>query len=157
VTGYDYAISVSQEKYRPLLEKLAPGLALLTPAEMKKRHPFLAIAKSGTITLELALAEVPTVVTYAISPLDVFLAKYIFKVSLPFYALPNLIAGKMIFPELIGPDLTDERLLKEVKNLILNQDVWDRCRAQCSSLRALLGAENANTKSAQLILSLIKE
>lgn len=157
VTGYDYAISVSQEKYRPLLKKLAQGLDLLSPEEMKKRHPFLAVAKSGTITLELALAEIPTVVTYAISPLDVLLAKYIFKVSLPFYALPNLIAGKMIFPELIGPDLIDERLLQEVKNLILNQDVWDRCKAECRLLRASLGAENANTKAAQLILSLLKE
>jgi lipid-A-disaccharide synthase len=153
---YRYAFSVSQEKYRPLLKKMAPGLDLATPAEMKKLKPFLAIAKSGTITLELALQEIPTIVTYAISPLDVFIAKYIFRISLPYYALPNLIAGKTIFPELIGPNLTDERLLKEVKNLIINQDVWDRSKAECKSLRAVIGQENANTRSAQLILSLLK-
>jgi lipid-A-disaccharide synthase len=124
---------------------------------MKKLKPFLAIAKSGTITLELALQEIPTIVTYAISPLDIFLAKYLFKISLPFYALPNLIANKMVFPELIGPALTDEKLLQEVKNLLINQDVYNRCQAQCRSLRALLGKENANTKSAQLILTLLKE
>jgi lipid-A-disaccharide synthase len=155
--GYCYVISVSQEKYRSLLKKMAPQLDLLTPAEIKKRKPFLAVAKSGTITLELALQEIPTVVTYAISPLDLFLAKYIFKISLSYYALPNLIAGKVVFPELIGPDLTDERLLQEVKNLMINQDVWNRCHAQCRALRALLGAENANIKSAQLILTLLKE
>jgi len=154
---YRYAISVSQEKYRPLLKKLAPDLNLVTPDQMKKLKPFLAIAKSGTITLELALQEIPTIVTYAISPLDIFLAKYLFKISLPFYALPNLIATKMVFPELIGPALTDEKLLQEVKNLLINRDVYNRCQAQCRSLRALLGKENANTKSAQLILSLMKE
>jgi lipid-A-disaccharide synthase len=154
---YRYAFSVSQEKYRPLLKKMAPGLGLATPAEMKKLKPFLAVAKSGTITLELALQEIPTIVTYAISPLDVFIAKYIFRISLPYYALPNLIAGKTIFPELIGPDLTDERLLKEVKNLMINQDVWDRTKAECKSLRALIGKENANIRAAQLILSLLKE
>ena len=96
-------------------------------------------------------------VTYAISPLDLFLAKYFFRISLPYYALPNLIANKTIFPELIGPDLTDQRLLKEVKNLMINQDVWDRTQAECRSLRALLGKENANTRSAQLILTLLQE
>jgi lipid-A-disaccharide synthase len=154
--GYRYVVSVSQEKYRPLLKKMAPELDLVTPAEMKKLRPFLAVAKSGTITLELALQEIPTIVTYAISPLDVFLAKHIFKISLPYYALPNLIANKSLFPELIGPALTDEGLLKEVKNLMINQDVWNRSQAECRSLRDLLGRENADIRSAQLILSLIK-
>jgi len=154
---YRYVVSVSQEKYRPLLKKMAPDLDLATPAEMKKLNPFLAVAKSGTIALELALQGIPTVVTYAISPLDVFLAKHFFKISLPYYALPNLIANKPIFPELIGPSLTDEKLLKEVKNLITHQAVWDQCLTECRSLRTILGKENANTQAAQLILSLIKE
>jgi lipid-A-disaccharide synthase len=154
--NYSYVVSVSQEKYRPLLKKMAQDLEFATPAEMKNLRPFLAVAKSGTITLELALQEIPTVVTYAISPLDVFIAKHIFGISLPYYALPNLIANKLIFPELIGPDLTDARLLKEVKNLMINQDAWDRSRAECRSLRAILGKENANTRSAQLILTLLK-
>jgi lipid-A-disaccharide synthase len=152
--SYRFVISVSQEKYRTLLKKMAPDFELATPAEMKKLKPFLAVAKSGTITLELALQEIPTVVTYAISPLDVLLAKTIFKISLPYYALPNLIANKPIFPELIGPDLTDARLLTEVKNLMMNQET---SKAECHSLRALLGKENANMRAAQLILSLMKE
>jgi lipid-A-disaccharide synthase len=152
---YQCFISVAAEKYRPLFKNLPVELA--TPSQLKKFRPFLAIAKSGTITLELALQEIPTVVTYAISPLDIFLAKYIFKISLPYYALPNLIAGKDIFPELIGPALTDESLLNKVKNLIINQDAWERCRSECHQLRALLGSENANIRSAQLILTLLKE
>lgn len=152
--NYRCLISVAQEKYRPLFQNLPVELA--TPAELKQLKPFLAVAKSGTITLELALQEIPTVVTYAISPLDVFLAKYIFRISLPYYALPNLIAGKAIFPELIGPALTDENLLDKVKNLMINQDVWNPCRAECHQLRTLLGSENANIRSAQLILTLLK-
>lgn len=151
---YRYVVSVSQEKYRPLLKKMAPDLTLATPAEMKNLKPFLAVAKSGTITLELALQGIPTVVTYAISPLDVFLAKHLFKISLPYYALPNLISNKPIFPELIGPSLTDEKLLQEVKNLINSSD---RTQSECHSLRTILGKENGNTRAAQLILTLIKE
>jgi lipid-A-disaccharide synthase len=151
--SYRCIVSVAQEKYRPLLQKMAPHATLITPSELKQLKPFLAVAKSGTVTLELALQEVPTVVIYAISPLDLFLAKHIFKISLPYYALPNLIASKEIFPELIGPALTDESLLREVKNLIHTQD---RCREDCRALRSLLGSENANNRSAQLILSLLK-
>lgn len=151
---YRYVVSVAQEKYRPLLQKLASTpLELLTPLELQRLQPALAIAKSGTITLELALQEIPTVVTYAISPLDVFLAKHIFNISLPYYALPNLIAGKPVFPELIGPALTDETLLTTVKNLISNKNA---CKAECHHLRTLLGSENSNTRSAQLILTLLK-
>ncbi|MBS0648740.1 MAG: lipid-A-disaccharide synthase [Verrucomicrobia bacterium] len=152
---FRYVVSVAQEKYRPLLQQLASStsLELLSPVELQKLKPTLAIAKSGTITLELALREIPTVVTYAISPLDIFLAKHIFNISLPYYALPNLIARKSVFPELIGPALTDETLLQTVKNLILNKDA---CKAECQHLRSILGSENSNTRSAQLILTLLK-
>lgn len=143
---YNYVISIAQEKYRPLIQKLAPHLE-----EMKDQKLCLAVAKSGTVTLELALKEIPTVVTYAISPFDIFLAKYIFRISLPFYALPNLIAGKLIFPELIGPALTDAHLLDEVKNLVYNQD---SCRQECRALRSLLGTQDASQRAAELILSL---
>ncbi len=56
---YRYVVSVSQEKYRPLLKKMAPDLDLATPAEMKKLKPFLAVAKSGTITLRACSARNP--------------------------------------------------------------------------------------------------
>ena len=46
---YRYVVSVAQEKYRPLLQKMAPELPLLTPAELKKLNPCMAIAKSGKI------------------------------------------------------------------------------------------------------------
>lgn len=145
-----YVVSVSQEKYRPLLQ----GHPLATPEELKTLKPFLAVAKSGTIALELALQEIPSVVTYAISPLDVFLATYIFKIKLPHYALPNLIAGKAVFPELIGPALTDGNLYREVKNFITEQKAWNTCRTECQNLRSQLGPENASDKAAELILTL---
>ena len=69
-----------------------------------------AIAKSGTVTLELALHGVPTVVTYAISPLDLFIAKDILKVILPHYCIVNIVAGKTVFPELIGPQFSEAAL-----------------------------------------------
>lgn len=150
--SYHFAISLSQEKYRPLLEKMSKKLPLVH--DLKEASPLLAIAKSGTITLELALREIPTVVTYAISWLDTFLARTIFKISLPYYALPNLIAGKEIFPELIGPHLTAEQLYKKVKNLIETRETRSHMIKECRNLKNILGSGNASQKAAQLILSL---
>jgi lipid-A-disaccharide synthase len=149
---YHYAISISQEKYRPLLEKIVQNIPIVD--DLKQIKPFLAVAKSGTITLELALREIPTVVTYAISWLDTLLARYIFKISLPYYALPNLIAGKPIFPELIGPALTHEELYKQVKNLIVSSKARTHLIQECRHLKTLLGPENASQRAAQLILEL---
>ncbi len=153
-------VSLSQEKYRPrlldMMQSAKIQLPLLLPEELKKIKPALAIAKSGTISLELALQEIPTVITYAISSFDTFVARYIFRISLPYYALPNLIADKEIFPELIGPSLTLETLYREVKNLIINPEAREKIIQDCHSLRSLLSSENASPKAAQLILSLPK-
>ena len=147
-----YIISVSQEKYRPLIEKLAGSqIPLLTPVEMNLRKPMLALSKSGTMTLELALKGIPTVVIYKISPLDIFLAKYIFRINLRYYALPNLILKHTLFPELIGPDLNDNELFESTTSLLEPQNLR-KCHLECKKLHDLLRSPH---DPASLILSLL--
>ncbi|MFZ4099446.1 MAG: lipid-A-disaccharide synthase [Chlamydiia bacterium] len=55
------------------------------------RHCRAAIAKSGTITLELALLRVPTVVVYAVSWINALIIHYLLKVNLPFYSIANIL------------------------------------------------------------------
>jgi len=98
----------------------------------------LALAKSGTNNLELALHGVPTVVTYGITPLDLFIARNILRINLPHYCIVNIISGKEVFPELIGPNLTEERLFKEASTLLNSSEKRDLCREKCSELGILL-------------------
>ena len=100
----------------------------------------LAIAKCGTIALELALKGIPTVVTYKISPLDVFLAKWIFCIKLPYYSLPNLILNRALFPELIGPQLTDKNLF-DAATALLDPKNRHACHLACKEVRELLTSE----------------
>jgi lipid-A-disaccharide synthase len=85
------ALSCFDEKFRPLLEKKGVGLKIISPKHSYElmRASHFALATSGTVTLELALHQIPTVVTFAINPLDVFLAQKIFRINLSHYALPN--------------------------------------------------------------------
>lgn len=123
------AISVAHDKHRPLIEKLAPGTLLFSGSNIIKETA-QALATSGTICLELALAKVPTVVTYAISSFDLFLAKKIFKINLPHYCIVNILAKKPLFPEFFGPHFTEENLMKGFKSL--NEEEIER---ECTQIR----------------------
>jgi len=117
---------------------------------MKNSH--LALAKSGTVVLELALHKIPTVVPYAINPLDVFLATKVFQINLPFYSMPNIIMQKEVFPELFGPQLTEKSLNTHAENLWHNETRRKECVADCDQLWTILGDKSASKIAAEKIL-----
>lgn len=83
------------------------------------RDAALSFAKCGTVVLELALLQTPTVVTYQMSKLNYYLAKYLYHLDkLPFYSLPNIILQKEMFPELIYPNFTAKNTYEKGKELL---------------------------------------
>ncbi|QVL55338.1 MAG: lipid-A-disaccharide synthase [Simkaniaceae bacterium] len=151
------AISCSDEKFLPLLEKEAGGLLIIRHEHSYElmRASHLAIATSGTVTLELALHQIPTVVTFAINPLDVFLAQHIFRINLPHYALPNILYHGELFPELFGPNLTEDALYKKGNDFMLSEYKRLECIEGCKRLKNQLGKQDASKEAARAILKLI--
>ncbi|HTZ71051.1 MAG TPA: lipid-A-disaccharide synthase [Acetobacteraceae bacterium] len=80
-----------------------------------------ALTKSGTSTLELALARVPMAVTYRVNPITAVIARRMIKV--PHVAMVNLLAGRALVPELLQQDCTAEKLRATVRALLLDQAV----------------------------------
>lgn len=80
-----------------------------------------ALTKSGTSTLELALAGVPMAVTYRVNPLTAFMARRLIRV--PHVAMVNLLAGREIVPELLQENCAPEVLAREVQKLFENPTV----------------------------------
>jgi lipid-A-disaccharide synthase len=74
------------------------------------RRARAALAASGTVTLELALAGVPTVTAYRLSAFEAFIARLIGLGRLPSVILANLVLGENVFPEFLQSDCTPERL-----------------------------------------------
>lgn len=158
------AISVSQETFVPLLKEcieqaglsLGENLRLVYSNETYAlmQHSYASIAKSGTVTLELALYKVPTVVTYGIAPLDLFIAKHILRINLPFYCIVNIVAGKELFKELIGPHLQEEALFLELKKLLSKED-HEKKQLLLREVSKNLGTKKASDEAACSILSLI--
>lgn len=160
------AISVSEPKFSLLLDQLLKEAEFRfldrilfvdgsqNQALMKRAN--LAIAKSGTVNLELALHKVPTVVTYGISPIDLFIAKNILKVRLPYYSLPNIIANKQVYPELIGPHFTEEALFDQANHFLAQPQELDGCREKCAEMGKLLERKNPEYEIARVFENILK-
>lgn len=118
--GKPVAVSVARAGLKPLIHSLAPE-ALLVPGE--KRSLLMsscqaAIATSGTITFELALHNVPTVVTYKLSAINYFLGRHVFRIHIPYFSLPNLISQKELFPEFIHSRIFAHEVANSLDRLI---------------------------------------
>jgi lipid-A-disaccharide synthase len=75
----------------------------------------LAITKPGTITLELALLNVPSVIFYKVSWISYFLAKLVANVK--YMGLPNLFLKKEVFKEFVQGDCKADLIFIHIKNL----------------------------------------
>ena len=79
-------------------------------------HADLALAASGTVTVEAALLGTPMVTFYKVTPLSWMAGKFL--VNVPFYSMVNLIAGRRVVPELMQGQMTGERLAREASRLL---------------------------------------
>ncbi len=95
-----------------------------------------ALTKSGTSTLELALAGVPMAVTYRVNPITAAIARRLIRV--PHVAMVNLLAGSKIVPELLQQDCTPQRLADTLAELLTSQTQAARQRAAFADLLARL-------------------
>ncbi len=110
-------------RHRALIERLALTWEVpvrIFTGEAAKYAAFrgarAALAASGTVTLELALARVPMVVAYKVSRAEEFVARRLIQV--PSIVLPNLILSENAMPEFIQADCTPERLADALSPLL---------------------------------------
>ncbi len=78
----------------------------------------IAIAASGTVSLELAMAGVPHLIAYKVSKLTGWMARKLLKIR--FVNLINLMADKAIIPELLQEDCTVEKIVETAEILMQN-------------------------------------
>lgn len=113
----------------------------------------LAITKSGTVSLELALLNVPQVVIYRVSKVTAWLAKNVVNFSIPFMSPANLIEMKPIVPELLQDEATPAQIATESLELILNTARRDRMLAEYAQMRLALGEPGVCDRAASEILA----
>jgi len=115
----------------------------------------LAIAKSGSVTLECAFHRLPTVVMYRVTWPTWWMARSIVRV--PFAAMPNLLAGKEIYPELLQGRATPETIAREAEDLLRDGARRRAMRKDLEGVTASLGAPGAADRAAAAIVDLLAE
>jgi lipid-A-disaccharide synthase len=108
---------------------------------------------SGTATLEVALMGIPMVILYRLAPVSYWLGRLLVHIS--FIGLPNILAGRSIVREFIQHEATPENIAGEIGKILRDQTYAENIRRDLNEVREILGEEQAGTKLARLVASLL--
>jgi lipid-A-disaccharide synthase len=112
----------------------------------------VAIASSGTVTMECAYFGVPTVVIYRTSWSTYFLGRRFVRVK--YLAMPNLLADREVYPELIQDEASGERIFRAASDLLGSEARRLEIKAQLREVIRSLGETGASGRAARAILKL---
>lgn len=136
------------ESVRKATQKWAVRTIVIN-SEQEKSDAFaaatVALAKSGTVTLELALAGVPMVVMYRVNPITAWLMRHMLKIST--FSLVNILAGKNVIPECIQENCTPEILTREMTTLLTDPAARKRQQQAIDIVSHALGMNDSTSPS----------
>lgn len=116
-----------------------------------------ALAASGTIALELAMAEVPMLIAYKVSPVSAFLARRFLKIR--YACLINLLLQAPVVPELLQENCTPENLADGIDRLLSDSGERERQKQACREAMKKLGYEDVlpSRRAAAVVLEIISK
>lgn len=113
----------------------------------------LAITKSGTVNLEVALLNVPQVVIYRINPITAWIGRRL-GFSVPLMSPPNLIVEQKIVPEFQQEEVTAENISTEALEILNSDERKEQIIANYQKMRSLLGKVGVCDRTATEIIDL---
>ncbi|WP_124319342.1 lipid-A-disaccharide synthase [Pseudomonas chlororaphis] len=152
--GVRFVMPCASPERRTQLEELLVGRDLPLTLLSGQSHQALAacdavLIASGTATLEALLYKRPMVVAYRLAPLTFWILKRM--VKSPYISLPNLLAQRLLVPELLQDDATAEALAQTLSPLI--EDGQEQTRGFDEIHRTL--RRDASNQAAEAVLNLI--
>jgi lipid-A-disaccharide synthase len=160
--GLRVMVPAGQSSFEPLLAEFLQGFGVqaevVPAADADRLRPLLcaaadlALTKSGTVNLELALRGVPQVVGYRVSRPTAWLAKHLLRFKVEHISPVNLVLGERLVPELLQDDLTAEAIVEEALPLLTAPESSARIREGYGRLRQALGQTGVTQRAAAAIL-----
>jgi lipid-A-disaccharide synthase len=99
-------------------------------------HSRAAVVASGTATVQAALTGTPFVMVYRVAPFSYLLGRWMVRV--PHFAMPNLIAGRRIIPELVQREFTATNVVRELRKILPDGAVRNQMLKDLAEVRARL-------------------
>jgi len=157
------ALSVSNEQTKKVIDEVLKNQKInITLVPQKDAYNLmkatdLAIATSGTVSLELAFHEVPSVITFGVQLIDLIIAQKILKIDLPFFCIVNIITQKPTFPELFGPNLTLNKLFYWTKRLVTDSKYKEEIIKSCIHIKSLFENKSPKKEISKKLLSFLEK
>ncbi|MGI9104208.1 MAG: lipid-A-disaccharide synthase [Terriglobales bacterium] len=136
-----------------------PGvnLKMESDARMVLAQSRAAIVASGTATVEAALLGTPLVMVYRVSPATWRVGRPLVKA--PFFAMPNLVAGRQVIPELVQADFTPANVVARINEILPDGPARQKMITDLAEVRARLvspAGANASQRAAEAVLQAIR-
>ena len=151
---FDYKFKKAFKDY-----KIKGQIVSLADIEDKKEYIYsltkLALSKSGTVNMELALYGVPQVVGYRVSRVTAFIAKRILNFKVRFISPVNLLLKKSVIPEFVQKDFDVDKIYKKSCQLIENKNNIKKIKNGYFLLKKELGEAGGVERAAEEILNSI--
>jgi len=110
------------------------------------------IAASGTVTLEAAIAEIPMIIVYKVSPVTYHAGK--FAVKTPFIGLASIIAGREVVPELVQNDAEPENIRNYLLYYLKDEDIYNKTVKDLKEVKSALGSKGVCKRTAGLAIDM---
>ena len=129
--------------------------------EQEKRAAFriarAALAKSGTVTLELALAGVPMVTAYRAGAVEAWIMRRL--INVPSVILANLVVGDNVVPEFLQQDCTAERLSRALRDVLEESPLRRRQVEAFAKLDTIMstGIATPSMRAAEIVLATMRK
>lgn len=116
----------------------------------------LALAASGTVTIEAALLGTPMITFYRVNKLSWLMGRHLVKV--PFYSMVNLVAGRRVVPEFIQNEMTAAHLAGQALSLLRDEAARQRMRRELAGVaQQLSGPQDPLEVAASMVEKHLKE
>ena len=113
----------------------------------------VALASTGTVTLECAFFKVPTVAMYKTSWSTYQIGKRIVKVK--FLAMPNILADEAVFPEFVQNDANPENLSRAALSLLQDVPEWKQTQEKLGGIIGSLEGQGGTRQAAEAVARLM--
>ncbi|HLI98623.1 MAG TPA: lipid-A-disaccharide synthase [Bradyrhizobium sp.] len=129
--------------------------------ESEKRAAFriasAALAKSGTVTLELAVSGVPMVTAYRVGAIEAWIVRR--AINVKSVILANLVLGENVVPEFLQEDCTPDKLCEALRDILLDASMRRRQLAAFSTIDAIMatGDQTPSVRAADLVLKILRQ
>jgi lipid-A-disaccharide synthase len=114
----------------------------------------LVLAASGTVTLQTALSGTPMVTMYKTTAITYAIGRLL--VQIPFVAMPNVLAGRKIVPELVQKNATGNKIAAEAIALLTNGIKYSKMSGELLELREKLKGGGGTSEVAKIALKMAR-